>query len=332
MSGAKLTDAVNAELTHLLSKRIDDLLLEQKAKELDFKVDTEVNKQMGELQRRSKIADSDKFQAAIRDQTGMSYEDYRGLIKSKMLQQRVVGEEVSRKINASIKHDEMQAYYDAHHDEFMRAERVILSEIFINSVGLDAAGQAAAEKKARDLVAKANKGDNFAELATANSDNTAAAQQGGVLPPFTKNGTPGDHLSPELEALVWDKARGFVTDPVKLETGWLILHVNEHQKAGLGSFDEVQQDVQNKLFEPRFEPALRAYLNKLRTEAFLEIKPGFSDSDAVPNKDTTWVDPAELKPEMIKKIDLPQTRRKHLFGIVPLPGTTAPNTGTSSSR
>src|SRR5580704_17112022 len=70
LSGAKLTDAVNAELTHLLSKRIDDLLLEQKAKELDFKVDTEVNKQMGELQRRSKIADSDKFQAAIRDQTG----------------------------------------------------------------------------------------------------------------------------------------------------------------------------------------------------------------------------------------------------------------------
>ena len=70
----------------------------------------------------------------------------------------------------------------------MREERVILSEIFISTAGLDAAGMAAAEKKAKDLVARANKGENFAELAPQNSDRASTAQQGGALPIRNKKG------------------------------------------------------------------------------------------------------------------------------------------------
>ena len=160
-----------------------------------------------------------------------------------------------------------------------------------------------------------------------------ATAQGGALPPYTKNGTPGDHMPPELEGLVWDKAKGFVTDPIKFDDGFEILYVEDHQKAGLATFDEVQGEVSQKLFEPRFNPALRGYLNKLRETAFLEIKPGFTDTGAIPNKDTSWVDPAQLKPETIKKEEyLAQTHRKHLLGIIPIPGTSSNATGTSSSR
>ena len=333
ITGTKLQEEVAKEAPNLLRRRIDDLLLEQRAKELDIKVDTDLNRYIADVQRKTKIADPDKFQAAVRDQMNMSYEDWRAMIKNQMLRQRIVGEEVTRKVVSGIKHEELQAYYDAHHDEFVRQERVVLSEIFVSTTGLDEKGQAAAEKKAKDLVARANKGENFADLAQNNSDNSATAPNGGVLPPFTKNGTPGDHLSPELESLVWDRDKGFVTDAVKLDAGYEILRVNEHQKAGLASFEEVQAEVENKVMEPRYEPALRAYLTKLRESAFLEIKPGYEDTGAAPNKDTSWVNPADLKPETIKKEEiLSQTRHKHLFGVIPLPGTSAPNTGTSSSR
>src|ERR1700734_575345 len=139
-----------------------------------------------------------------------------------MLRERVLGEEVGRKIQ--FKHEELEAYYNAHQNEFQREERVSLSHIFISTAGLDAAGQAAAEKKARDLVARANKGENFAELAMQNSDHAATAQDGGALPPFVK----GD-LPPALEAAVWDKGRGFVTDPIRTGSeggGFEILRVN----------------------------------------------------------------------------------------------------------
>ena len=38
------------------------------------------------------------------------------------------------------------------------------------------------------------------------------------------------------------------------------------------------------------QPALRAYLTKLRQEAFLQIQPGYVDSGAAPGKDTQWQD------------------------------------------
>ena len=43
------------------------------------------------------------------------------------------------------------------------------------------------------------------------------------------------------------------------------------------------------------QPAIREYLTKLRQDAFLEIKPGYVDTGAAPDKDTTWMDPAQLR-------------------------------------
>ena len=81
------------------------------------------------------------------------------------------------------------------------------------------------------------------------------------------------------------------------------------------------------------QPAYRAYLTKLREAAFLEIKPGYEDSGAAPGKDTAWVDPAQLKPETVTKKQVQEeAHKKKLLGIIPIPGTTASKTGTSSSR
>jgi hypothetical protein len=177
------------------------------------------------------------------------------------------------------------------------------------------------------LVSRARKGEKFPDLASANSD-ALSAQQGGALDPYVKG-----ELAPEIEAAVWDHERGYVTDPIKRDTGYLILKVDDHQKEGLAAFEEVQNEVQEKLFEPRRDPAVRAYLTKLRTEAFLEIKPGYEDSGAAPGKDTSWSDPAELKPETVTKEEVAaRPRRKHLLGVVPLPGTSTTKGGTSSSR
>jgi hypothetical protein len=65
----------------------------------------------------------------------------------------------------------------------------------------------------------------------------------------------------------------------------------------------------------------------------LEIKPGYEDSGAAPGKDTTWTDPAQLKPETVTKEEVvSKGRRKKLLGMVPIPGTKTAATGTSSSR
>jgi len=325
MAAARLQEAIRTATANGLRDRVDRLLLVQKGKELNLKVESDVNKQLADIQRRSQIADPEKFQQFVREQLGQSYEDYKADLTNGILTQEVIREEVLRKIQ--FKREELEAYYNAHKEDFQRKERVFLREILVAAQGNDDVAMDAAERKAKDLVARARKGEKFPELAVANSD-ALSAQQGGALDPYVKG-----ELAPEIEALVWDQARGYVTDPLKRATGYLVLKVDDHQKEGLAAFEEVQTEVQDKLFEPRRDPAVRAFLTKLRTEAFLEIKPGFEDSGAAPGKDTSWSDPAELKPETVTKEEVAaRPRRKHLLGVVPLPGTSTTKGGTSSSR
>jgi peptidyl-prolyl cis-trans isomerase SurA len=327
LSGARLADALNDSSKNILREKIDQLLLVQKAKELDIKVDTELNKQLLDIQRTTKIVDPEQFQEYVREKTGTPYEDYKAELKNNLLREKVVREEISRKI--MFKKDELEAYYHEHKDEFMRQERVFLREIFVSTDGKDAAGMAAAEKKAKDLVTRARKGERFAAMAQANSDAPNAAQ-GGEMPAFQKQ-----DLKEELSKAIWNQSRGYVTDPIKVENpnGFAIFKVEEHQKAGLAEFEEVQYDVQDKLFRPKMVPALRDYETKLRAVAFLEIKPGWQDTGAAPGKDTTWSDPAQLKPDQVSKAEVAaRGHRKKLLGLVPIPGTNTTSQGVSSSK
>ena len=52
----------------------------------------------------------------------------------------------------------------------MRKEQVFLSQILISTEGKTPEQVAAAEKKAKDLVARARKGEKFSDLARDNSD------------------------------------------------------------------------------------------------------------------------------------------------------------------
>ena len=312
---------------NVLRDRIDQLLLQQKGKELNINVDSEVTKYIADLQKRSGIADPEKFQQYLREQTGMPFEDFKSETKNGILQQRVVRQEVASRMN--VKKDEMRKYYDAHKTEFVREDRVFMREILVSTEGKDAAGQAAAEKKAKDLSARAAKGEKFPEMAAANSD-AQTAQSGGEMPGFKKG-----ELRKDIEDVVWDKPRGFVSPPVKVPNGFLILKIEDHQKPGQAEYEEVENEIQERLFAPLMQPKVREYLTNLRANAFLEIKPGYIDSGAAPGKDTTWSDPAQLKPETTTKREVAnQKRKKKLLWAIPLPSTTDANTkaGTSSSR
>jgi peptidyl-prolyl cis-trans isomerase SurA len=309
----------------ILRDRIDELLLIQKGKELNINVDSEVTKYIAGLQRQAKITDPDKFHEYVRQQAGMSYEDFLAETRNQYLTREVIGQEVARHI--SITNQEIQNYYDKHKADFVRDEKVFLSEILISIQGKDPSGLAAAEKKAKQVAAEAAKGQRFSDLARDNSD-AATAKQGGELGGYKK----GELLKP-LEDAVWNLPKGAVTQPIRIPTGFEILKVDDHTKAGLAPLADVRSEIENVLYGPRMQPKVREYLTQLRRTAFLQIKPGYLDTGAAPGQNTAWQDPAQLKPETVTKAEVQEkVRRKRLFGMLPIPGTQTTVTGKSSSR
>ena len=325
MTEENIAKSIKEHEADFLRDRIDQLLLVAKGKELNINVDSEITKYIAEIQLRQKIADPDQFAAWVKEQTGMSYEDFKNETKNSMLTQRVIRQEVGGKI--LITKAEIAKYYEENKAKFVREERVFLREILISTEGKDAAGITAAEKKAKDLVARARKNEKFPELARDNSDSESSANYG-ELPPYKKG-----EMAKQLEDLIWDKDRNYITDPIKIKNGFLILKVEDHQKAGQAVKEEVENEIMEQLYQPRMQPALRAFLTKAREDAFLEIREGYVDSGAAPNKSTKWTDPAQLKPETTTKAQvLARKKKKKLLWTVPIPGTSTTSTAEGKSK
>ena len=318
-SGDELAKETKNAESEALKQKIDQLLLVDRAKEMDIKVDPEITRRMAQLQAESKIADPDKFHQWIYEQSGMSYEDLKQQWTEQDLTRRVIGQEVGSHIN--IPKEDLQDYYDKHKSEFVRQEQVFLREILVSTGDGSPAAVAAAEKKAKDLVNRARKGEKFGDLARNNSD-AETAKNDGELGAFKR----GD-LIKQLEDVVFKANKGTVTDPIRTKVGFEILRVDEHYAQGQAPFDDVKDEIMEKLYMPRMQPELQKYLTKLREDAFIQIRGGYVDAGAAPGKDTTWKDPATLKPETTTKEEVAahSKKKKHLLGIpVPFSGKTTP--------
>jgi parvulin-like peptidyl-prolyl isomerase len=302
---------VDEYAANALRDEIDTLLLVQKGKDLNINVDAEVTRRLAEIQVQQKISDPDKFQAFIRDNTGMTYEDFKAQMKNQMLTQRVIGQEVMRNIN--VPEAEAQKYYDEHKGEYMRKEaQVFLSQILISTEGKTPAQIALAEKKANDLVARAKKGEKFSDLARDNSDDVETAKNGGQIGAMTKG-----LMDKPIEDIVFAAKKGFVTDVIRRPNSFLILKVDERYEAGQAGFDEVKGDIQERLTQPKMEVKVRAFLTMLREDAFLEIKEGYVDNGAALGKDTRWKDVAQLKPQTTTKEEVAARRKRKLLWVIP---------------
>jgi len=311
LTGARLKQAVDEYAANALRDEIDTLLLVQKGKDLNISVDAEVTRRLAEIQVQQKISDPDKFQAFIRDNTGMTFEDFKAQMKNQMLTQRVIGQEVMR--NISVPEAEAQKYYEEHKADYMRKEaQVFLSQIVISTEGKTPTQIAVAEKKANDLVARAKKGEKFSDLARDNSDDVETAKNGGQIGAMTKG-----LMDKAIEDVVFAAKKGFVTDVIRRPNSFLILKVDERYEAGQAGFDEVKNDIQERLTQPKMEVKVRAFLTMLREDAFLEIKDGYVDNGAALGKDTRWKDVAQLKPQTTTKEEVAARRKRKLLWVIP---------------
>ena len=314
LTGAALEKALKEQANDALRDQIDQLLLVQHGKDLNINVDAEVTKRLAAIQVDSKIADPDKFHDYIREATQMPFEDFRQKLKEQILTQRVIGQEVMSRVN--IPHTEVEKYYEDNKKDFVRQEQVFLREILISTEGKTPDQVALAEKRAKDLVARARKGEKFGELARQYSD-AETKENFGELPPFKRG-----MFSKNIEDVVFKEKKGYVTDPIRMPNGFLILKIEERHEAGQAPLADVENEIMEKMSMPQMQPKVRELLTKLRADAFLEIRAGYMDSGAAPGKDTAWKDPAQLKPETTTKEEVASHHhRKRLLWVVPIPGT-----------
>jgi peptidyl-prolyl cis-trans isomerase SurA len=258
---------------NLLRDLIDQSLLVQRGKDANINVDADVIKRLDAIRINAKLPDMETLEKEV-TKSGQDYEDFKSQIKNQLLTQEVMRREVGSRIINS--HEDVVKYYEAHKQDFVRPETVVIREIFVSTEGKAAADVPALRKKAenfRDRVLK--NGDDFGELAKRFSD-SPTAQQSGELGSFERS-----KLDPNISEKVFALNRGQMTDVIETKTGFEILQVRERYQAGQQPLEKVEPEISNRLYEQKMEPAMRVYLQTLREDSYLQIKPGYSDTAAV---------------------------------------------------
>ena len=282
---------------NLLRDMIDQQLLLSRAKELGLNADAEVIRRLDEIRKQNHLESLDDLEKAARQQ-GVSFEDFKANIRNGILTQQVVRDEVGRHLQMTQAQE--QAYYDAHKNEFAQPEQVRLSEILVPTpADANETVVAQAQAKADSIGGKIKDGEKFEDLAKTYSGGPTASQ-GGDLGLFKRGA-----LAKVLEDQTFVLPTGGVTAPIRTRQGFVILKVTDHQQAGVPPLKDIEPQIQEAMYYQAMQPALRAYLTKLREEAYIDIKPGFVDSGASPRQTkpvfSAYAPPAPKKKKVEQK-------------------------------
>jgi len=253
---------------HTLRDLVDQSLLVQRGKDMGVSVEPELIKRLDSIRIDNKLPSMEELEKAVSGQ-GLNWEDFKNNIRNTLLTQRVISSEVGSHIN--ISDEEVTKYYEAHKTEFVRPEQVALREIVVSTEGKKPEDLPDLKKKAETALKRVQDGEDFGELAKRLSDGSTKSQ-GGFLGIYKRG-----ELSPELEDKVFKMKRKDLTQVMETRQGFLVLEVLEHYDEGEQSLAKVKNEIMDKLYSGRMEPAMREYLKTLREQSYVVIKPGYQD-------------------------------------------------------
>jgi peptidyl-prolyl cis-trans isomerase SurA len=273
---------INAEFEKLrptvLDLMIEDLLLEQKAKELNMDVEAEVNQQMIAIAKENGAPNVIEFEAQMKAQ-GVDPEVARSSLRKNLQHQEVIQKEVMMPIYQSISDKEKREFYDKHKDAFIFPGDIVLSEVFLP---LDNQTAAEVEQRARRLVTELRAGGSFEDAVMKNSPPTqpSRAQQG-------KMGSfKADEIKPEVKAAIADLKPGQVSDPIRVQNGFQIIRLDERKPSVVHAFEEpeVQRGISSEITRERAEAAQKKYTKQLREDAYVDVKKPYVVAEGSPVK------------------------------------------------
>jgi peptidyl-prolyl cis-trans isomerase SurA len=312
--GAQADQMVAGKEKDVLRDLIDQALLVQKGKDLGITGDTDVIKRLDEMRKQMNLETIDDLQKAA-EQQGIDWEEFKQNMRNQIITQQVIGHDVGSRLQ--ITDNDVKQYYNEHQKDFDQPEQVRLSEILVAPtppINADTSKKeeipptpeqlATAEQKAGDLLTQLKGGAKFEDVARKSSDGPTAVQ-GGDLGYFKRG-----MLAKELEEKTFGLKAGDITDVIRTRQGFIILKVTEHNEAGMVPLKTVEPQIQETLYLEKIQPALRAYLTKLREEAYIDIKPGYVDSGASPNQTKPIM--TAPNPELDKQASASKKKKKKL--------------------
>jgi peptidyl-prolyl cis-trans isomerase SurA len=252
-------------LRQALDMLVGEKLMEQQLRDKNMDVtDQELDATVDSVKQEQHLT-SEQLEQALRDQ-GFTMQSYRDMLKKTLARRKLVAAQVRPKVK--ISDEDIKAEYA----RWAKAEssdpevhaRHILVQVAANAPA-DAVEKA--RQKALGLAAEARKpGVDFAQLAKQKSEGPSASD-GGDLGYFRRG-----VMVPEFDKVAFTLKEGEVGDPIRTKFGWHVIKLEEKRAVGVKSFDEMKDELRDKMLMGQLEKYTEDYVQELKQGAAVEIK------------------------------------------------------------
>jgi parvulin-like peptidyl-prolyl isomerase len=253
--------------SNLLDRLIFTELLLQKGTAADkTKAQTDTDKYIADVKKQ--IGSETVFEAQVKS-TGMSMDQFKKRALEQNVCEQVLDREVKPGINVSDA--DIKKFYDEHPKEFEQPEQVRAAHVLISTLDKDTqqplppAKKAEKEKLAKDIKARADKGEDFGKLAKEFSEDPGSKDKGGE---YT---FPRGQMVPEFESAAFSMKPGQISDLVETHYGYHIIKTIEKIPGSKVNFKTVEPKIKDFLIGQEYQKKLPTYFEKLKKDADVQI-------------------------------------------------------------
>jgi parvulin-like peptidyl-prolyl isomerase len=265
-SSVELQKAIGEITPNLILEAVDELLLIQRGRELNYALgEAQFKDILDNIKKSNNMTDDVQFQAALK-QEGLTLPELRRNIERSMIVSQVQNAEVTQKL--TVTDAEAREYFDSHRTEFTTPSEIMLREILIDvpasDRGVNVAQDDEAKAKAEDVRQRLLKGEPFPRLATEVSSAPSKAN-GGLIGPIHM-----DELAPQLQQLLGKLKVGELAEIIRTTRGYQILKMESRTEGRSRTFEEARSDIGRRVLDAKSRPALQKYLDQLRAQAVIK--------------------------------------------------------------
>ena len=260
---AQVDERKQAARTQLVDDLISELLIKDRADRIGITVtQEEINDAIVRLKQQYNITTDEQFESSLR-QSGMSRADMEARLRETLITNKVFQRELRNR--SELDDRELRERYDREKEAYRLPERARLREIVIVKPENEAAA-AAALQRATEIAAEVRApGADFAKIASTTSD-AGTKESGGDLGEVARG-----ELLPNLDQAVFNATAGSIIGPIETRSGWHILKIEQRLPSEVPAFESVKDRLRRDASEETFQRDLKAYLENLRKDAFIQI-------------------------------------------------------------
>jgi len=257
-TGEERAQRLKALQQQILEQAITEAILASQAQRLGLSAsESEIRAVLERMKKENNIISDEELNRQL-EGMGTNISELRRDIRAGIVQRKVIEREFTSTI--ILTENDIVSYYNSHQEEFTQKAEVRIRQLLFLKEGKD---EELVKMEALTTRQSINTTEDFIKVIRSYSGDPNADGDLG----YFKQG----ELKKELEEVAFSLEVGQISEVIETTEGYYIIQLIDKKPPQRAPLEEVREEIQNSLWNERFQSGYQEYMELLRTVNYVEI-------------------------------------------------------------